>query len=46
MWSLGITIHQLLFNELYYVGKNKWDIEDKVKQRIYELSKEQKDKIS
>jgi serine/threonine protein kinase len=38
VWSFGITIHQLLFNELYYSGKNKWEIEEKIKSTEYVLN--------
>lgn len=31
VWSVGIIAYQLLFKELYFSGKNKWDIEKKVK---------------
>lgn len=46
VWSFGITIHQLLFNELYYSGKNKWEIEEKIKSTEYVLNEEKKSKIS
>jgi serine/threonine protein kinase len=32
VWSLGIIAYQLLFRELYFFGKNKWEIEKKVKE--------------
>jgi len=31
IWSVGVITYQLLFNELYFFGKNKWEIEKKVK---------------
>lgn len=31
VWSLGVITYQLLYKDLYFLGKNKWEIEDKVK---------------
>ena len=31
VWSLGVIAYQLLFKELFFFGKNKWEIERKVK---------------
>lgn len=30
VWSLGIITYQLLTKELYFFGKDKWEIQNKV----------------
>lgn len=46
VWSLGCIAYELLFKELYFTGKNKWDIENKVKETPFVLSEAKKSKIS
>lgn len=38
VWSVGIIAYQLLFKELYFFGKNKWEIEKQVKEKPFVLS--------
>lgn len=46
VWSVGVIAYQLIFKELYFTGKNKWDIEKKVKETPFALTPAQKGKIS
>jgi hypothetical protein len=46
VWSIGVIAYQLIFKELYFTGKNKWDIEKKVKETPFALTAAQKGKIS
>ena len=46
VWSLGITLHQLLFNEFVFSGKNKWEIEENIQANDYKLTESQCHAIS
>lgn len=46
VWSVGIIAYQLLFKELYFFGKNKWEIEKQVKEKPFVLSQKLKEIIS
>lgn len=43
---MGIIAYQLLFKELYFFGKNKWEIEAKVKETPFVISEDKTVKIT
>ncbi|CAK60221.1 unnamed protein product (macronuclear) [Paramecium tetraurelia] len=45
IWALGLLTHEILFKELYYIGKSQYDIQQKILTKPYLLN-DQKYKIS
>ena len=38
IWSLGCIMHQIIFDEIYFLGKDKWDTVKNIKEKVYQLT--------
>lgn len=42
IWALGVMSHQILFDEIYFIGKDQFEIKKKVLKTDYQLKLSQK----
>lgn len=46
IWSLGVIGFQILFNKLYFDGKDRWEIQANIKQKEFVPTEGQRAKMS
>jgi serine/threonine protein kinase len=46
LWSLGIIAYEIIFGKLYFIGKNRWEVQDAIKDKPFALTSQQMKEIS
>jgi serine/threonine protein kinase len=46
IWSIGIIAYEIIFGGMYFIGKNRWEIQDQIMVKPFLLSSRQIDMIS
>lgn len=45
VWSLGVIAYEIIFSSLYFIGKDKWEIQKNIKEKPFLLSNRQKSEV-